>query len=278
MNKQLWLAEKLQQRDYTREELQAAWADEEENHCDMRRSTFFDNLRALQNNYGFIVENNGGIYHLRIESNIQHIMLQQLTLNGHDTQQTRGLQWVCQLSDAVLRNRLVRMRYCSPCKQPYDTLLAAHSLTTYKDNIYVIGLSSHHANDTMRTFAFDRIAELEVLAKRFARDKKFSQREYFKNSYGIFAGAGVVAEEVILRTTSSREGEYIRKRRLHASQCELEPAPDGFPRFSLNVGITEDFIQELLSRAGYVVWEQPEALRCILRERAAALLEGLRCE
>ena len=111
----------------------------------------------------------------------------------------------------------------------------------------------------IRTFALDRLSELEITNEKFKRPKDFDVNEMFKHSFGIISGVNFEPEEVVL-SFRKPQAEYIRSLPLHHSQKVIKET-DKEIRFSLKLLITEDFIQEIVSHGPKVKVLQPEILK-----------------
>ncbi len=110
----------------------------------------------------------------------------------------------------------------------------------------------------LRTFALDRISELNVTTNTFKRPIDFDVNEMFKYSFGIISGVDFEPEEVIL-SFCKPQAEYIRSLPLHQSQKVIKETKKEI-LFRMKLYITEDFVQEIVSHGPRVKVIQPDSL------------------
>jgi predicted DNA-binding transcriptional regulator YafY len=110
----------------------------------------------------------------------------------------------------------------------------------------------------IRTFALDRLSDLEITTEKFKRDQDFDVNEMFKYSFGIISGGNFNPEEVLL-AFSKPQAEYIRSLKLHHSQDVVKETDEEI-LFSMKLFITEDFVQEIVSQGPRVKVLQPDRL------------------
>jgi predicted DNA-binding transcriptional regulator YafY len=103
---------------------------------------------------------------------------------------------------------------------------------------YVITMDAEKKE--IRTFALDRLSELEITNEKFNRPEDFDVNEMFKYSFGIISGVNFEPEDVLLAFRKP-QAEYIRS-------------------FSMKLFITEDFVQEIVSQGSRVKVLQPDSL------------------
>ena len=267
MHKTIWLARLLLKRGpLTQAEILQAWSEENARRAPMARSTFFDNLRRLRQEFGVkvVVSDNG----YSLASNPDNIqLLEQLTGVSAEAQRlSPTIQairlWQPIIADAIKRKLCVQMTYCSPSRGIYQTQLAPYCLHNVGDLAYVVGRSSRHRE--CRIFALDRIQYLSLTPSHFKIPHDFSEESYFHNSLGAYAGPRCQPVEVVIRVAPTLAA-YFRSRPLHSSQHETS---EGL--FAFHIAITRDLVARLLSFGPDLVVCSPEALvremRCQLRE------------
>ena len=129
MHKTIWLARLLRERGpLTQAEILQAWCEENAHHTPMARSTFFDNLRRLRQDYGVevVLHDNG----YSLASNPTDIQLvEHLTgLSEEARRLSPTVQairlWRPILADALEQKLCLQMTYRSPSRGTYETLLA----------------------------------------------------------------------------------------------------------------------------------------------------------
>jgi predicted DNA-binding transcriptional regulator YafY len=110
----------------------------------------------------------------------------------------------------------------------------------------------------IRTFALDRLSDLEITDEKFKRPQDFNVKKMFKYSFGIISGVDFEPEEVLL-TFWKPQAEYIRSLPLHHTQKVVEETEKEI-LFSMKLYITEDFVQEIVSQGSRVKVLQPDSL------------------
>ncbi|PRY98279.1 YafY family protein [Marinilabilia salmonicolor] len=121
---------------------------------------------------------------------------------------------------------------------------------------YVITMDAEKKE--IRTFALDRLSELEITNEKFNRPEDFDVNEMFKYSFGIISGVNFEPEDVLLAFRKP-QAEYIRSLKLHHSQDVVKETKEEI-LFSMKLFITEDFVQEIVSQGSRVKVLQPDSL------------------
>lgn len=130
------------------------------------------------------------------------------------------------------------------------------ALKEFKNRWYL--LAEDLKSDQIKTFALDRLGELEILKKHFEFPKDFDVREYFKFSFGIINPQDQKSEEIIL-SFDAFQGKYIKSLPLHESQEVLVDNEEEL-QIRLRLLITHDFVMELLSFGASLKVLQPNSL------------------
>ncbi len=169
------------------------------------------------------------------------------------------------LHDAVLRQRTVRMRY----RTGRTGKEATRELDPYRvwfrsGGLYVVG--HDHKSDEIRTFAVERIRELELTEASFSIPESFDFDTWSASSFGVIAEP---ATQVRLRF-DRRWVTYVEEHTWHPSQA-LKALPRGRVEMNLEVGDTADLRAWILSfGAGAEVIEPAELRDAIRAELDAA--------
>ena len=123
-------------------------------------------------------------------------------------------------------------------------------------------IRSYYANDLkdnkVKSFALDRLTELEITNKKFQLPNNFNTNEHFKFSFGIISPNGHEPKEVIL-SFDPFQGKYIKTLPLHESQVILKDNEQEL-LIKLSLYLTHDFFMEVLSFGENVKVIQPESL------------------
>jgi predicted DNA-binding transcriptional regulator YafY len=170
------------------------------------------------------------------------------------------------LNDAVLARRTVRMRYRTGRTGKTTTReLDPYRVWYRSGGLYVVGFD--HKSREIRTFAVDRIRQIEPTQRRFA------VREGFDFDAYIGASFGVVAEPAV-RVRIRFEGaaaNYVEERTWHPSQ-KLARDTLGRLELAMEVGGTEELRSWILSFGAGAEVLEPESLRTeVARGLGAAL-------
>jgi predicted DNA-binding transcriptional regulator YafY len=150
---------------------------------------------------------------------------------------------------------------CFLYQKYYETDLTSrevepYALKEFKGRWYL--LSKDHKDDLIKTFALDRIHELEITMKKFTYPKDLNPNEYFKNCFGVITSGEADPEEIVL-SFSPLQGKYIQSYPLHESQKILIENETELI-IELTLYVTHDLIMELLSYGEEVKVIRPESL------------------
>ncbi len=124
-----------------------------------------------------------------------------------------------------------------------NRLVEPYCLKEFKNRWYLIAKDSK--GQYPKTFALDRMTDLEITSNKFIVPATFDMHELFRYCYGIITPTDQQPEEVIL-SFDPDQGKYIKSLPLHGSQEILVDTEDEL-RIRLKVYITHDFVMELLS-------------------------------
>jgi proteasome accessory factor B len=159
------------------------------------------------------------------------------------------------LNEGVLENRTLEMRYRTGRTGEESTRrIDPYKVWYHGGALYVIGLD--HRSDEIRTFAVDRIQEIEETVERFAAPTDFDFDAYTASSFGVVADPAV---PVRIRFTPEWTA-YVAEREWHASQT-TRPLPDGGLELGLEVGANQELANWILSFGGGAEVLEPSSLR-----------------
>jgi predicted DNA-binding transcriptional regulator YafY len=131
-----------------------------------------------------------------------------------------------------------------------------YALKEFKNRWYILACDTKDTQ--VKSFALDRLTNLEITKKRFQFPTDFNVNEHFKYSFGIISPNDHKPQEVILSFTPF-QGKYIKSLPLHESQQVLVDNNEEL-RVKLTLFITHDFFMELLSFGDNMKVIQPESL------------------
>lgn len=131
-----------------------------------------------------------------------------------------------------------------------------YALKEFKNRWYL--MAKDLVDNRIKTFAIDRLTDLEITKAKFQLPVEFNVKEYFKYCFGIFSPSDSVPEEVIL-SFSETQGKYIKSLPLHESQVILADNENEL-LIKLTLFVTYDFIMEMFSYGQDVKVIKPESL------------------
>lgn len=178
-------------------------------------------------------------------------------------------EWLSTVIEAIRKSQKISFTYAGFTKSRPEKgkKLAPYFLKRYKQRWYVIG--SKDEGVSLRTYALDRIREMETLDDKFKRPKNLDIEGLFGNIIGVTAGKGEI-RDVRLRTTPM-QAKYFRALPFHPTQ--QEEIADEFSVFTYRLRINYELVHELMGLGGAVEVLAPAELRVMVRE---ALEETLR--
>jgi predicted DNA-binding transcriptional regulator YafY len=131
-----------------------------------------------------------------------------------------------------------------------------YALKEFKGRWYL--LSKDYKDDYIKTFALDRMHDLEISKKKFTYPADLVPNDYFKNCFGVITSDEAGPEEIVL-SFEPLQGKYIKSYPLHESQKILRDDEKEL-LIGLKLFITHDFIMELLSYGESIKVISPERL------------------
>lgn len=135
-------------------------------------------------------------------------------------------------------------------------IVEPYALKEFKNRWYV--LSKDLGDDKIKSFALDRLTDLEILNEKFNFPKDFDVNEHYRYCFGIISPNGHQPEDVIL-SFNAFQGKYIKSLPLHDSQQILIDNEHEL-RIQLKLFITHDFFMELLSFGENLEVLKPQSL------------------
>ena len=131
-----------------------------------------------------------------------------------------------------------------------------YALKEFKNRWYVV--ANDLKDNQVKSFALDRLSDLEITKKSFQISNNFNVNEHYKYCFGIVGPNDESPQEVILSILPS-QGKYIKLLPLHESQ-EILKDNENELLVKLTLFVTHDFYMEILSLGENVKVIQPECL------------------
>lgn len=177
----------------------------------------------------------------------------------------QGMEQFGELLTAVRDKLVIRFHYEKYYEQHFsERKTEPLALKEFESRWYLLAKDLN--DNAIKSFALDRISNLEVSKQKYKPEKGFDVNNYFRHCFGIIRPSepGVVPENIHLSFKGDR-GKYIKSLPLHESQ-QIISDTEAELRISLKLYITHDLIMELLSHGNEVEVLQPEMLRNKMRQ------------
>jgi len=178
-----------------------------------------------------------------------------------------------ELNEAVKNSRKIKIYYQKYYEEnPEIKELKPLALKEFARRWYLVAerKDPETGKDEIRTYGLDRIEHLETLRTKFKKTD-FNLNDYFKNFYGIITDETSEFAEVVL-SFDAFQGKYVKSLPLHHSQEIIEDTENELV-IKLQLHITFDFIQKLLSYGDRVKILQPESLKNEIKNELKSALE-----
>lgn len=137
-----------------------------------------------------------------------------------------------------------------------ERTIEPYALKEFKNRWYILSKDLGDAN--VKSFALDRLSDLEILKRKFDFPENFDVNDHFRYCFGIVSPNDHQPEDIIL-SFNTKQGKYIKSLPLHDSQ-QILVDNDIELRIKLKLFITHDFFMELLSFGQNVKVIQPHNL------------------
>jgi predicted DNA-binding transcriptional regulator YafY len=181
-------------------------------------------------------------------------------------------QTVRTLMDAIGEECRIRMDYFSVHSQKRKTYTVhPYRLMYFRGGLYLFGYVEEY--DQIRTFAVERIEELEKLGDTFEKPSDFSVETYLESSFGLVKEEPFDIEVLFKPDVAS----YVRSRLWHPSQ-EVREVGGGEIVMHLHVGGEFELGAWILSFGPSAIVLSPEKLRRRVESDLARTLENYRVE
>jgi predicted DNA-binding transcriptional regulator YafY len=168
-----------------------------------------------------------------------------------------GTEHLFGLLHAIRNLNIVRFTY----QKFYDPEITSRevepfALKEFKGRWYLF--SEDKKDGHIKTFALDRIKELEITKMKYVYPQGLDPNNYFRNCFGVISSEEGDPAEVLL-SFEPLQGKYIKSFPLHESQQILKDNEEEL-LVQLNIFVTHDFIMELLSYGDSVKVIKPGSL------------------
>ncbi len=147
-----------------------------------------------------------------------------------------------------------------------DILFRPYFVKRYKQRWYMIGLKEK--SDDIRTYALDRVQEMQLLNRNFTMPEDITPDDVFANIIGI-TESKAPARTIRLKTNPT-QAKYFRALPFHTSQTE--EIHDSYSIFNFRLKINYELVHEILSLGNNVEVLEPKELRLMVENELRAAL------
>lgn len=281
ISKYIWIIDTLNRYDrLTREELSAKWVRSSLGDGNpMPERTFFNYRRAIEEVFHIdILCDRQGRYYIdrntsRSSKTLTNWLLDSYAVNMalKDSDEASGMVEVEDVPSArgflpsvleAIRDRnKIRFTYAgfNRSRAERDILFHPYFLKRYKQRWYMIGWKEK--NNEIRTYALDRIREMNVANDKFIRPDNLDMNEIFGNIIGVTDSKAEV-RTVRIKVTPM-QAKYFRALPFHSTQRE-ELTDDQWSVFTYRLKLNYELVHELLGFGDAVKVLDPPELRVMV--------------
>ncbi len=175
------------------------------------------------------------------------------------------------VSEAMRDNHKVVFTYAGFTKSRPEVgiLFSPYLLKIYKQRWYMFGEKD---GGGLRTYALDRVTEMDLTTIDFKLPVNMDMSEYFGNVIGVTTSKAAI-RDVIIRATLTR-AKYLRALPLHHTQ--EEEIHDFYSVFRYKLKLNYELVSELMSMGPDVVVIAPRELQVMITERLRDTLNNYR--
>lgn len=148
-------------------------------------------------------------------------------------------------------------------------LFSPYFLKIYKQRWYMFGEKD---GGGMRTYALDRVTEMDITDIKFKMPLNIDMSEYFGNIIGVTTSKADV-RNIIIRTTPTR-AKYLRALPLHHSQ--EEETHDFYSIFRFRLKLNYELVSELMAMGPDITVIAPRELQIMITQRLRETLDNYR--
>jgi len=290
LNRYVWLVDTINRYGrITLKDLNQAWL-----HSDisegkpLARRTFFHyrdaveemfniNIQCDKSTFEYYIEDAQGASSQRLGSwLLDSVSMSNMLSNAHDISNRIILENVPSarehlpvVIDALKQNRRLEFSYKSYTRSRVTdgVLLEPFFVKIFKQLWYVIG---RNVNDGLiKTYALDRMSNLNLLTDTFAMPADLNPSEFFKDCFGIITNQNR-PKRIVLRVEPT-QAKYFRALPLHSSQ--QEQVHDSYSVFSYKMRITYDLKEEIMSHGASVEVLEPAELKMLIHNELEKALK-----
>ena len=249
--------------------------------------TFYKYRRAIEETFGIdIVCDSDGSYRIDSKWSQSAKQITDMTLNNSVTIKTMqklgaysdrvdmedvpsAREYLPLVAEAMHDNLKIVFTYSgfSRSRPEVGILFSPYFLKLYKQRWYMFGTKDEH---TLRTYALDRVSEMELTSDKFVMPQGMTIDKFFGNIVGVTTSKAPI-RNVIIQTSLTR-AKYLRALPLHHTQ--KEEAHDFYSIFSYHLQINYELVSELMTMGPDITVIAPRELQMMLLNRLKETLDN----
>lgn len=287
----LWLLDTiLQAGKISFEEINQRWLSSRMSEgVEISRSTFVRHRNAIQEAFGIIIDcdrKDGFRYSIFNPEDLQESSILRWLISSFSAssllvengdlkdyvvlENVQGQIYLEKILQAIRNHQMLRMTYTRfGMKDSSIIEVEPYCVKLHHQRWYVIVRNPKSRHKNLTTYALDRINELDIIVdSHYNLPKDFSASIFFKNYFGVYVDDKILPEHVVIRAYGT-QADYLRSLPLHSSQKELSTVietTEPYTDFTYYLAITDDFVNELLSKNDKIEVLEPASLRQKMRE------------
>lgn len=250
--------------------------------------TFQRDLKDIESVFGIEIkyDRSQGVYRIAEDANsgIKERMLEAFdTFNAlqiservsdhihFENRKSKGTENLYGLLHAIKNKQLISFTYHKFWEeQSEQRTIEPYSLKEFANRWYILGYDA--SRKAIRSFALDRLSDLEIKKQKFIPSTAFDADLYYKNSFGIISPEKGQKPEEIMISCDAFQGKYIKALPFHHSQ-QIIKDDENEMIIRLFLVPTYDFVQEILSKGKTIKILQPQSLIDEVKQIYQAALE-----
>ena len=175
-----------------------------------------------------------------------------------ENRKSKGTENLYGLLHAIKNKQLISFTYHKFWEeQSEQRTIEPYSLKEFANRWYILGYDA--SRKAIRSFALDRLSDLEIKKQKFIPSTDFDAELYYKNSFGIISPEEGQKPEEIIISCDAFQGKYIKALPFHHSQQIIKDDENELI-IKLFLVPTYDFVQEILSKGKTIKILQPQSL------------------
>jgi len=180
----------------------------------------------------------------------------------------KGIQYLDKIISAIEKKEVLRLYYLPFYEdKPYFNDVHPYLLKEHESRWYMVGLNAFKGK--VRTYALDRIRDLQLAEGTAYTPPDFNAGEYFRYAIGIIAPEGT--PPLIKLAVQKTQAQYLITRPWHDSQNIVEENDEQVV-FSFRVHPTYEFRSLVLSLGKDAYIQEPASLREEIKKELEKML------